>query len=288
MVNYIDSLSTYMNKCADTITTVEGIKNNTILDMTLTSCELFDLNFKKELILVDQKENNKSIFPRNNYKGKTKAGYLAQMFYLIITTSESYNFDVVKKVTAKIVKVANRRKYPESKILTEVVENENQYFIKMTEGTKEPLNFKIKDKQTYVTSLAYLATVCVNTTANKMVHDFYETYLQNEIMKMEEGVEPTAYVEWGKGIHLNEYFEPVKKVEPEKEVVEVVEKSVPKHSMSDIDIERYRNITTIDEEMMENKKRLKPEIKTVIDKEDEFYRSTFVTPMGMRKTQVKR
>ena len=278
-MGYLDKLDWYYEGCANSVEQIRGIRTNLDLDVTLTSCEKFDHLFKNEFVKTYNKEHKKTFWKRNNFKGRTMTGYVAQMFYLILVTSDNYNFESLQKVIQKITKIATRRRY--NRVATEVSESENKYILKiMVDGT-EPLSYSIEDKQSYVVCLSDLLTTCFNTSGNKMVYNFYKTYLQHEIMKIETDTEITPYVEWAPNLFLRDYFEPTPNVETLK--------PTKSHIQSNLDLDRYEKIRLTNEELLDGKQQKSQgiDLEAQKKKEDEFLQGTLVSAMGVMTTRPK-
>lgn len=252
-MEYVSKIDKYVEDCQNSVDMVNEIYGNHNLDITLTTCEKFDHLFKREFVKIHEAVNRKTFFKRNPYKGKTFTSFVAQMFYLILITSDNYNFDVLQKVIQRITKLASRRKYTAHKVHFELTDNENKYILKVVLEGDEPLSYSIEDKQTYVVCLANLLTLCFAKSKNKMVLDYYKDYLQHEIMKIESGTQATPYVEWGMNLRLCDYFEPtVAKEDTTKKV-----KKVESYVQSPIDIATYERIRSTSDELLEGKKKAK-------------------------------
>lgn len=280
-MDYVSKIENYVNGCRTSVETVSGITSNKDLDIALTMCEKFDHLFKREFIKVYENENRKSFFKRNSFKGKTMTAFVAQMFYLILTTSDNYNFQVLQKVIQKITKISARKKYAVKKLTFEVAEHENQYILKVVQEGEEPLSYCIENKESYVACLSNLLTLCFGRTSNKMLAGFYRTYLQHEIMKIESDTAITPYVEWAPNLRLCDYFEPVME-EPKK----VENKAIPGYVQSVMDLTPYERIRDISAELEAGKKK-KEKPANPKDVAEEFYASTFVSAMGIMTSKGK-
>lgn len=282
-MEFKERIAWYVNGCRESVQIIEGIRNNSVLDVTLTQTEKFDYLFKKNFIEIYEKEQEKHFIKKNNFKGKTITKFVAEMFYLILTTSDNYNFEILQKVLQKITKTAHKRKYEASRVSFEVTENENKYNLKVTTANGNSLTYSIEGKESYVVCLSQLLTVCFAKSNKTMVYDFYKDYLQHEIMKIESGTEITPYVEWTERLFLREYFESVKPIEDM--VVESEDSQPVKEDKElkegDLDIETYLKITGTSDELRQgmNKDGLKE--LTQKEKEEDFYKNSFLSVYGM-------
>lgn len=275
-MDYVDKLNKYVDGCRSSVETVSNIISNKDLDITLTMAEKFDHLFKREFIKVDENEKKKRLFKRNSFKGKSMTAFVAQMFYMILKTSDAYNFEVLQKVIQKITKISARKKYALKKLTFEVAEHENQYILKVTQEGEEPLSYCIENKETYVACLANLLSLCFGKTNNRMMAGYYKTYLQHEIMKIESDTEITPYVEWAPNLRLCDYFEPVVEKEDKEE-----KRAIPAFLTSKMDLAPYERIIAISNELDAGRKQKTDSAREQKKRADDFYESTFVSAMGI-------